>query len=68
LKLASEALPLLVSLNAPSVILFVLAWHVAAAFKLLLLLLGHFSTLCVAGTKEAGKDNPAPGEPLVRHD
>jgi hypothetical protein len=58
LKLASEALPLLVSLNAPSVILLVLAWHVAAAFKVQLLrLLGHFPILCVAGTKGAGKTN-----------
>jgi hypothetical protein len=58
LKLASEALPLLVSLNAPSVILLVLAWHVAAAFKVQLLrLLGHFPILCVVGTKGAGKTN-----------
>lgn len=58
LKLASKALPLLVALNAPSVILLVLAWYVAAAFKVQLLrLLGHFPILCVAGTKGAGKTN-----------
>lgn len=58
LKLAREALPLLVNLNAPSVILLMLAWYVAAAFKAQLKrLLGHFPILGVAGTKGAGKTN-----------
>lgn len=56
--LAQRALPLLATMNAPAVILLVLAWYVAAVCKVQLSrILGHFPILCVAGTKGAGKTN-----------
>jgi len=56
--LARRALPRIATMNAPSVMLLVLAWYAAAVFKVQLSrLLGHFPILCVAGTKGAGKTN-----------
>ncbi len=56
--LARQALPQLVEMNAPAVILLVLAWYAAAVFKVQLSrILGHFPILNVAGTKGAGKTN-----------
>lgn len=55
-EVARQALPLLVNLNAPGVVMLVLAWFVASVFKVQLhRQLGHFPILCVAGSQGSGK-------------
>ncbi len=54
--LAAAALPKLVGINAPSVILPIVAWFMASLFKVQLhRLMGHFSILFTVGTKGSGK-------------
>jgi DNA primase len=55
-ELAQKALPLLLGLNEPAVILPVLGWFFATPFKPRLMeILDHFPFLMVHGSKESGK-------------